>query len=129
MCVLVTLAIRLSRPPPKVLAIAISASRCRASALASTIKTESAFSGWSSRERGRSVHGGGHAKPAEVDPVPRSFRHLPRHHRPIAGNEDLGIREARAGEYVSGACLNIVAANPGRTGGCGSKAEHDETQG
>ena len=80
-------------------------------------------------ERGGSVNRGGDAKPAEVDSVPRSFRHLPRHHGPIAGDEDLGIREARTGEDIGGACLNVVAANACRTGGCGSKAEQHETQG
>ena len=49
MCVLVTLAIRLSlRTTQSPWPSSISASRWPASALASTIKTESAFSGWSS---------------------------------------------------------------------------------
>ena len=80
-------------------------------------------------ERRRSVHRGGHAKPAQVDSVPRSFRHLPCHHRPIAVDEDLGIREARPGEDIRGACLDIVAANPCRAGGRRSQAQQGDTQG
>ena len=89
----------------------------------STIKTDVGFLWLVFRERRRSVHGGGDAEPAEVDPVPRPFRHLPGHHGPIAVDENLGIREARAGEDVGGACLDIVAANACRAGGCGSQAE------
>ena len=84
------------------------------SALLSTIRTAVAFSGWSCGERRRAVDRRGDAQPAQVDSLPRPFGHLPGHHGPIAVDEDLGIGEARAGEDIGGACLDIVAPNARR---------------
>ena len=80
-------------------------------------------------KRGRSVNGGGDAEPLEVDTVPRAFSHLPRHHSPIAGDENLGIREARAGEDVGGACLNVSPRMPAALAVAAARPKQHETQG
>ena len=52
--------------------------------------------------------GGGDAQAGEVDTVPGTFGHLPGHHGAIADDEDLGVREAGAGEDVGIAGFEVV---------------------
>src|SRR5262249_47923695 len=60
------------------------------------------------REGRRAPDSRGDTETAEIGALPGSLLDFPRHHGLIAVDEDLGIRNARAGEDICGSRLDIV---------------------
>ena len=103
-----------SRPPPSSRAILISGFALGRGGLLVDDQDRDRLLGLVLGEGRRAPDRRGDAQAADVGSLPGSLVDLPGQHRLAAVDEDLGVRDARAGEDVGGPSFDVVALETGR---------------